>query len=174
MWSAWQYARGLNTLIERVLGRDTAAFEEVVGLYDADIVRLCYVIGADQEVARDATQTAWQRLWDRPPRLRDDTKLRPWLCAVAANETRQILRRRSRGRDLEAAVDPPAVPGDASVLDLRRALATLDLDARELLGLRYALGFSSDEIARHLGISPTAARSRLHRLLVHLRAELEP
>jgi RNA polymerase sigma-70 factor (ECF subfamily) len=165
----------------RIAGGDATAFTELVEAYDADMARLCLVICGDVELARDATQNAWHRLWTQPPTLRDDGKLRSWLLSVAANEARQMLRRRRRGAALEerAAVDGSATrsagPEERSEewMDLATALAALRPNERELVALRYVLELSSAQIAEHLGISAEGVRSRLHRLLARLRKELD-
>ncbi len=168
---------GPASLLTRVRTGDHAAFTALVVAHDADMVRLCLVICRDPDAARDAVQSAWQRLWSEPPRLRDELKLRSWLLSVAANEARQQLRRRRVGvvRELRSPSEPastdPAVGIDR--LDLDAALARLDPAERELLGLRYVLGMTSSEIGAHLRLSPEGVRSRLQRLLTRMRKDLD-
>jgi RNA polymerase sigma-70 factor (ECF subfamily) len=152
-----------------------AALTELVRLYDRDLLRLCFVISGDAGLAQDAVQSTWQRLWQDPPKLRDESKLKSWLLAVAANEMRQSLRRLGRRRERErAALDSPdSEDTHAERLDLRLAVERLDHSARELLALRYVVGLTGPEIAEVLNISPGAVRSRLHRILETLRKELE-
>lgn len=162
-------------LARSALARDPAAFAELVRLYDRDLVRVSFVVCGDAELALDAAQNAWQRLWRDPPKLRDEHKLHSWLLAVSANEARQLVRRRRRLGVLEARIAPSTWVGDVSSedrLDMRRALAALSPDERELIGLRYVLEMPSQEIAQHLRVSAVAVRSRLHRLLGRLRKEL--
>jgi len=163
-------------VVARLAQHDQAALTQLVAAYDADMVRLCFMVCGDREIARDATQNAWFRVWSKPPELRDSTRLRSWLLSVAANEARQIMRRRGIGRVREIAATPPRSAFDAgasdSRLDLTAVLRRLGAQDRELLGLRYGLDMSSIEIAAHLGISPEGVRTRLHRLLARVRKEL--
>jgi len=153
---------------------DQAAFTHLVAALDHELIRLAYIIAGSREAAEDAAQAAWERLWQKPPRLRDASKLRPWLLSVCANEARQAGRRRRRGAALEAraASGLPPVDLTADLADLQVALGRLSAPDRELLALRFAVGLASAEIAEHLGLSPEGARSRLHRLLERLRKEL--
>jgi RNA polymerase sigma factor (sigma-70 family) len=57
-------------------------------------------------------------------------------------------------------------------MDLANALAGLDPKDRALIGLRYVSGLDSAEIGRAVGMSASAVRVRLHRLLGRLRLEL--
>jgi RNA polymerase sigma-70 factor (ECF subfamily) len=168
---------GSMSVLARVRRGDGEAFTELVEAYDADLARLCFVICGDAELARDAAQAAWQRLWHAPPRLRDETRLRSWLLSVAANEARQAIRRGRRGAVLESASEPPRPEPSPDQrierLDLVRVLDGLSAGERQLLGLRYLLEMPSAEIATLLGITPEGVRSRLHRLLARLRTELD-
>jgi len=169
-------SRGEEHVVARLARRDQSALAELVAAHDADMVRLCFMVCGDREIARDATQNAWYRIWSKPPELRDTTRLRSWLLSVAANEARQIVRRRGIGRvrEIAASVEPAALdPGRSDGrLDLAAVLRRLDSADRELLGLRYGLEMSSNEIASHLGISPEGVRSRLHRLLARVRKDM--
>ena len=129
------------------------------------------MILGDAALAEDAAQAAWIQAWRKFHQLRDDDKLRSWLVAVAANEARQIARKR-RGVPVRAPSDGFAAEADPRLADLAAALARLTADDRRVLGLRYVGGFTSDEIGKALGISSGAVRHRLVRLLARLRTEL--
>ncbi|MBK6920202.1 MAG: RNA polymerase sigma factor [Deltaproteobacteria bacterium] len=123
--------------------------------------------------AEDLTQEVFARfLRDR----RDDVMVRPFLFGIARNVLREELRRR-RG------------PGDApmtSIADLGavgstrlhqrqrllRALQVLPVDQQIAIELHYWEGFTSDELGATLGISASAARSRLELARERLRASL--
>jgi RNA polymerase sigma-70 factor (ECF subfamily) len=141
------------------------------------MTRVCFVICGDLDIADEAVQAAWPIVWHNLGSLRDPGRLRPWLVSVAANEARQLVRRRRRRTVIELAVadatqtgvDPA---GRVADLDLTNALARLDPDDRALLALRYVAGFDATELARATGRSPSGTRARLARLLDRLRMEL--
>lgn len=163
----------VTALLAGVAARDKESFSRLVSAFDADLRRLAFVICGDTGQADDAVQIAWERLWRKPPTLREPEKLRSWLLTVAANEARHWARRRRRGLLLEqrqaSTVEPPDPNLWAEALDLRRALFGLSAKDRELLALRYVLEMNSREIARHLKLSPEGVRSRLARILARLR-----
>lgn len=163
------------TLLAAVREHDQAAFTKLVAAFDGELLRLAYVITGSRPAAEDAAQAAWERLWHKPPQLREPSKLRSWLLTVCANEARQAGRRQRRGAWLEAKAVSGAAPAAnlaADLADLQVALAGLSMAERELLALRFAVGLPSAEIAQHLSLSPEGARSRLHRVLQRLRQEL--
>src|SRR3990172_6159960 len=74
---------------------DTVAFARIVAAYHADMIRVAYVVsGGSQDLADDAVQSAWSVAWRKLGSLRDPDRLKSWLIAVAANEARQLCRRR--------------------------------------------------------------------------------
>lgn len=158
---------------------DETAFARLVALYHADMARVAYVTsGGDADLAEDAVQAAWAIAWRKLGGLRDASSVRSWLVAVAANEARQLVRRRVRRTVVELQLDPPgpvgADPGVAiDRLDLVNALGRLKPEDRMLLALRYVAGLDSAELATHTGISPSGTRARLARLLTRLREDLD-
>ena len=165
-----------STLAAAVAG-DAIAFARIVRAHHDDMARVCQVICGDPDLAQDAAQAAWPIAWRKLSTLRDPDRLRAWLVTVAANEARQMIRRRGRERvvaleiaDLpSSSADPAAHIDDADVL---AAVRLLPLDERTLLAMRYVAGFDATEIARALGISPSGVRTRLSRLVARLRMEL--
>lgn len=92
----------------------------------------------------------------------------PWLYGIAHN----VVRAHRRRRTLAPVPDPDELDWDAVdarldaaavVSDLRSALASLSTNERELLLLVAWEQLTVTEAAESLGITPTAARSRLHR-----------
>jgi RNA polymerase sigma factor (sigma-70 family) len=156
---------------------DEVAFARIVKAHHDDMTRVSFVICGDLDVADEAVQAAWPLVWRKLGSLREPERLRPWLVSIAANEARQLIRRRRRRTVVELALTDEATPGTDPAehvgdLDLSNALARLDPDDRTLLALRYVAGFDSTELARATGRSPSGTRARLARLLARLRTEL--
>jgi RNA polymerase sigma-70 factor (ECF subfamily) len=157
---------------------DEAAFTRIVRARHDDMTRVCFVICGDLDLADDAVQAAWSIAWRKLATLNDPDRLRPWLVSVAANETRQLLRRRHRRTVVEVGIGAAEMPGAtdpasrAGDLDLVNALARLSPEDRALLAMRYVAGFDATEIGRAMGRSASGTRARLSRLLARLRPEL--
>lgn len=155
---------------------DVEAFTRIVVAHHADMLRIAHVVCGDADAAADAAQAAWAIAWHRIGSVRDPARLRPWLMAVAANEARQAVRGAGRRRVREIAVGSRGDTSDGSAdverIDLANALARLDPRDRTLLGLHFVAGLDSYEIAREVGMSPTAVRSRMSRAIGRLRKDL--
>jgi RNA polymerase sigma-70 factor (ECF subfamily) len=167
----------LGTTLADAIDGDVDALARIVGAYHNDMARIAFVICGDQDLAQDAVQAAWPLAWRKLNTLREPDRLRPWLMAIAANEARQILRRRRSHRVVEIAVadissadmDPQARAG---ATDLTIALGRLSPDDRALLAMRHVGGYDATEIGRAMGMSASGVRSRLARLIERLRKEL--
>lgn len=153
-----------------------AAFARLVEMHHGELVRLAYMICGDRELAADVAQSTWQAAWSQLETLRDPDAARSWLLAIAANQARRQLRRRSLRRVLEPRSllgGFPATHSDPDLdVDLAAALARLDARDRQLIGLRYVLGLTSEEIGPMVALSASGVRVRLGRLLERLRKEL--
>jgi RNA polymerase sigma-70 factor (ECF subfamily) len=157
---------------------DEAAFARIVAAHHDDMIRVCYAISGDLDLAEEAVQVAWPIAWRKLGTLHDPERLRSWLVAIAANEVRQLLRHQRRRMLVE--IPMPDASGQeaieaaahASDLDLANAFARLSADDRMLLVLRYVAGFDATELGRASGRSASGTRARLARLLDRLRSEL--
>lgn len=103
----------------------------------------------------------------------------PWLYGIAHNVVRAHLRRRPGTATVELyqSVDWDAVDDrlDAGARrgELRAALGSLSPGERDLLLLVAWEGLSPSEAGHALGLTPTAARSRLHRARKHAQTSLD-
>ena len=160
---------------------DEVAFARIVAAHNDDMVRVAYLVTCEVDLAQEAVQAAWPIAWRKLASLHDPDRLRPWLVSIAANEARQLLRRRRRRQVTEITVEtwtdgaePQSARMDdrARELDLINALRRLPAEDRGVVAMRYDLGLSSAEIGRATGLSPTGVRSRLARALERLRKDL--
>ncbi len=165
------------SILAQAASGDADALSRIVAAHHLDLIRIAQLICRDASLGEEATQAAWSIAWRKLGTIRDPDRLRPWLMAIAANEARQILRRRRARPVVE--IPPEVIAGDAAdpqsrsgLIDLSAALGRLDPDDRALLALRFVAGFDATEIGHALGISASGVRSRLARLLGRLRSEL--
>jgi RNA polymerase sigma-70 factor (ECF subfamily) len=164
-----------RTLVERARQGDRDAFTVLARAAATRLDTAARLILRDRELARDAVQETLIRAWRDLPGLRDPDRFDAWLHRLLVNAAIDEARRRRR-RVIEVALTPLDVPGredafgllaDRDALD--RALADLAPEHRALVVLHYYLGMPLPEAAASLGISLSAAKSRLHRAIGSLR-----
>ena len=174
----------LAALVAQVADGDEVAFARLVAAHHDDMARVAYVICGDADLAQEAAHAAWPLVWRKLRTLRDPSRLRPWLVSVAANEARQLIRRRGRRAVREVAMESDAAsfataarsdPAErAAEIDLANAILRLDPTDRTVLALRFVAGLTSQEIGESIGMTSGGVRARTARLLDRLRRELEP
>jgi RNA polymerase sigma-70 factor (ECF subfamily) len=118
--------------------------------------------------------------------LKDPLRIGPWLYRIALVQALQYRRRIGRRRrltqryadsgsalDETVEQDPLAwlLAEEAQQL-VRRAVGRLAPQDAEVLLLKYTEDWTYRELAKHLGVSPSAAEARLHRARGRLRSEL--
>jgi len=131
----------------------------------------------DRAAAEDVTSQAYERAYRKRRSYRAGRgSMEAWLFGIARNAALDELRRRRRRAGLEGDPEDAGAPtlDDHAELALRRqtvraALASLDGRERDLIALKFAGGLSNAEIGRILGMSESAAGTRLHRTITKLR-----
>jgi len=141
--------------------------------YASAVLRYAWGLSGDAGTAEDIVSETFVRLLTRAPRIQTRTAL-AYLLAIARNCYLTGLRRTRREVELpEGLLAPEGDPDGA--LDAKRrleaavlALQDLPEGERSALLLRVDHELPYEEIARTLGISPGAAKVRVHRARLHL------
>lgn len=126
----------------------------------------------NRDLAREATDEAMTRAFQRWSKVSEYDNAPGWVYRVALNWALSRLRKQTR----EYLADRPperAVHQSLPDPDVEAALRALPYDERALVVLRHLLDWSYEDIAAALDIPIGTAKSRLHRVMEHLRNELE-
>lgn len=158
--------------IEQLRRQEDDAFTIVYEQYKIQIYNYLLRLSGSRELADDLTHDAFLSAYESLPKLRPDSNIAPWLYRIASNRFRDYLRRKRLISWLPWGDTPredstAAYHGDEDALPEREAvqaaLATMKPEYAICLVLRLAEGFSSEETAQILGVSPEAVRMRLSR-----------
>jgi RNA polymerase sigma-70 factor (ECF subfamily) len=140
---------------------------------------LAYQMLGNAEDAADAVHDAFATVLAKPAAY-DLGKgpLKPWFLRVVRNRCLDLLRRRRpNDESVDTLVDGSATPEEAAEIDqrdqaLKRALAEISSDQRQIVILRDYLDLSYAEIAKVLGVASGTVMSKLHRARLSLREVL--
>jgi RNA polymerase sigma-70 factor (ECF subfamily) len=160
-------------LIAAARAGDESAFDSLVGPLIEPAFKLAMVLLHDRDQAQDAVQEATIKAWRGLRGLRDESSVRPWFFAIVANQCRTMRRQRWWSvLRLGAVPQQNDFPSREAELDLGREVRELPQTDRAALFLFFYLDLPLTEVARVLGISPQAAKSRVHRAVTRLRLEM--
>lgn len=150
-------------------------FDEYVAARRAALVRSAVLLGCPQPDAEDVVQTALLRCFRSWRRVQRASQPDAYVYRVLVNTLRDARSRRWVGEvPTEELPDPGVVESDlATGLAVRRALAAMTPDHREVLVLRFYADLSERETADALRIPPGTVKSRTSRALALLAAHAE-
>ncbi len=174
-----------NRIIAQCLAGDRKAYTLLVERYGDLVHDLVYRMIGDAARAEDIAQDAFVKGYLSLRDFRGESRFSTWVCRIAINRCRDLLRRARREvlmpdgePPLSESVDAGETP--AAALErrereevLRRALARLPLKYREAVVLRHIEGMQFREVGRLLGIAAGAAKVRTFRGREMLRRLLE-
>jgi RNA polymerase sigma factor (sigma-70 family) len=175
-------------LLLRVEGGDDRAFRELFARYAAIANALAFRLVRQAQVAEEIVQEAFLAVWRNPERYdRTRGSVRSWLLGTVHHRAVDAVRREQsqRRRAEQAAAVAPAVEEDpiddvVAAIDLprdrrlvRRALAELPDEQRDVIRRMYFEGLSQSQIAERTGLPLGTVKSRTLLGMRRLRASLE-
>lgn len=156
-----------ETLIERCLGGDQAAFEGIVVRYQRGLFNVALRLLGSYEDARDCTQTAFVKAYEHLGTFDVSQRFVSWIYRILRNECLNTLRARRPSEPVSLEWAAAGVPSDSLMAVERQravqsALMGLTADYREVIVLRHFTELSYDDIAATLGIPVKTVKSRLY------------
>ncbi len=185
-----------EAFVKRLQARDEAAFNELVLAYERRVFALVFRMLGRREEAEDLAQEVFVQVFKAIDQFRGESKLSTWIYRIAVNlcknRTKYLSRRHAGSEDdVDAMADraPLSSAKGVSVGDVgrpdelvegmqlevvvKRAIAQIDTDFRQVLILRDVEDMSYEEIASVTGLAEGTVKSRIHRARAQLRALVE-
>lgn len=168
-------------IIEKVLGGDANAFEELVLKYEKTVYNLALRMVGDRDDASDMTQEAFIKAYGSLSSFRGDSKFSVWIYRITTNVCLDFLRSKSRKQqvsltvsdddDEDAQLDIPDPSSDPeqqlmqkmSMQSVEEGLKTLPDKQRQILVMRELGGMSYAEIGKALSLEEGTVKSRIFR-----------
>ena len=167
-------------------GQERPDFDTLYQRHSREVWALAYARWMNADTALDITQEAFLRLWKKLEEGENIVNPRAWLLRVARNlaedHAKSAFRRNGTHppQTMNGVQSRHQSPLELLEIDetrdqVRHLLAELSKPDREILTLRYALEYNTEQIADLLGINATAVHMRLsrarHRLEERLKAQ---
>jgi RNA polymerase sigma-70 factor (ECF subfamily) len=174
---------------------EALAFEEFLRRYGRKVYSLARSLTRNEADAQDALQETFLSIFRKIKGFKETSSLSTWVYRIAINAALMQVRRRKKD-DRTVPIDdylprfddsghliaglgerPPR--GDEELLRkelaefLRESIGALDPDSRAVFILRDQEGLTNEDVARILGQSVPAVKSRLHRARLFLRGRIE-
>lgn len=170
-----------DDLVRRARTGDESAFEALYRAHAGRVHALCLRMTGDPAQARELTQDAFVRAWEKLDTFRGESAFGSWLHRLAVNvvlmDRRLAARRAEDTLPEETGAATPlhaGAPRHADRMDLEAAIRALPPMARQVLVLHELEGYEHAEIAGMLGIAEGTSKAHLFRARRILRETLEP
>ena len=149
---------------------------DLVDQYQGMLLRMCYVYLRDQELARDAVQETFLKVYRGLSTFRSESSVKTWLIQIAIN-TCKSMKRSAWWRYIDRRVTPEDIPQTVMMteeddMDVMCDIMQLPSNLQEVIMLYYWQDMNVTEIAQTLGVSQSTvsrrlnhARNRLHDVL---------
>lgn len=191
----------INSLFDEELvgmfvdGRNEGAFNELVNRYSDKVYRLAYRITNNQNDAEEILQEVFLILIEKLSTFRKESRFSTWLYRVASNASFMYIRNQKRSREKETSLDDYKPYNDYGVLEgveerdwsgrpdsqllsaegtqlIEKAISELPEEYRVVFHMKDIERLTSKEIAKVLGLSVPAVKSRVLRSRLFLRDKL--
>ena len=176
----------LASLVEEARAGSRNAFEQLMGHFQEDILRMVYYRTRSSMDAEDLTQEIFTRAYKNISKLKDVERFRSWLYQIALNRTRDFHRKKKFQNLFSAFGDTretAKIPVDANhppeVLDhlvtqdfwkqVELFLNKLSRMEREVFLLRFMDHLSIKEISQALGKSESTVKTHLYRSIAKFK-----
>lgn len=167
--------------VQRILDGNADEYEKLVLEYQKNVYNLALRMIGNPEDAADMAQEAFIKAYNFLSAYRGDSKFSVWLYRIVSNVCLDFLRSKKRRQTVSLSVIDDG--GDDTELDIadesqsperiferamtrdavRRGLAALTPEYRQILVLRELQGMSYEEIAAVLGLESGTVKSRIFR-----------
>lgn len=165
-----------STAVAGTVPSTSADFDSLASQHWRDLYNYAYRLSGNRHTAEDLVQESLTRAWRSIDKLQNRKAAKGWLYTILRREN---ARRFERYQPFQSDIPAEELGAKRKTYDtsteafvLRRAIRELPAEYREPLILQVIHGYSQQEIAGKLGLTPAAVGTRLFRARQKLRAAL--
>jgi RNA polymerase sigma factor (sigma-70 family) len=169
-------------LVEAVRSGDSQAFSELYRAHVGAVRAVAFSLLHDREATADVVQDSFLRALRNLGTLQDPARFKPWLLQIARNLCTDQLRTRGRVTILDDSATHELAdvgPSPGSLAELRElaeqvqgCVAGLSHRDATAIAMVAQLGFTPEQVAGALGLTPGATKVLLHRARRRMRHAL--
>jgi RNA polymerase sigma-70 factor, ECF subfamily len=168
-------------LVLRAKAGSHAAFETLYRMHLGHVYGICLRILTDRSKAEEVTQKIFIHAWMKLQSFRGESRFSSWLYRLSVNMILDQLKLVGWKNDADIQNKQTEFTGALSFepshnlrLDLNHAIDSLPRQARIIFAMHDIAGYTHEEIAEALKLSPGTCKAQLSRARRILREALKP
>lgn len=167
-------------IVRRAIEGDERAMRMLWNQHAPQVDSIIRRYAADPDLAQDIAQEVWVQVFRALPSWRGEARFSTWIHRVTVNRTLNALRRVRRFSLMETAIEEDSAfveqDSEQNMLagTIADAVSRLSPGARTVFLLHDVEGYTHEEIANELGITPGGSKTQLFKARAKLRGMLEP
>lgn len=157
----------INKWLTKIREGDKESFQHLYNTYAPSAIRTAYAITRHDELAKDAVQETFIRVYRNIDTYKPERPFAPWFYQILTNECMRMLKKESMSSKVNF-TDAERIPAlSVEAFDelsiLYNMIQLLEDIHRIPLILKYVEGFTEKEIADILSLNQNTVKSRLYK-----------
>lgn len=147
---------------------------KIIQVHERLFYKMAYTYMRNHEDAQDVLHNAYEKAYAKQSQIKNKNKTKNWILTIIRNEANSIIKRNVLGREKELKEYQLNHKVDyseniAMKVDMKIALGKLTKEQRDLVIMKYLLGYKQREIGLMLKMPTGTVKSKTSRALDALR-----
>lgn len=177
----------LSELAQKAKNGDMSSFEKIYIELSPEIYAIACEITQNKDESHDLVQDCFLAAIENISSLKEPDKIKNWLIRIAANKSRDYLKKKKPSvltedqsdiienieEDDISALPEASLETEERIEDINKILQCLSEDKRLCLILRYKFDMSYADIAKELAVTESSVKSKISRAKKEVEKEAE-
>ncbi|MGL5347717.1 MAG: RNA polymerase sigma factor [Peptostreptococcaceae bacterium] len=161
-------------LVKKAIKGNFDAYSILVNNLKEDGYKIAYTILKNEQDSMDAYLQAVEKGLNNIHNLREANYFKTWFLRIVINEAKNIIAKNRKITYLEEVKEKEGkyVENNSNKIDLEIALKNIEPQVREMIKLKYYLGYKLEEVAEILELPVGTVKGKMYTALKLMRKEL--
>ena len=153
-------------LIKKAIKGNFNAYSILVNELKSDGYKLAYTILKNEQDSIDAYLQAVEKGLKNIKNLKEVKYFKTWFLKIVINEAKNIISKNIKDLKEDKEINRE------NKIDLEKSLQSIDPQTREMIKMKYYMGYKLEEIAQILDLSIGMVKGKMYTALKNMRKEL--
>lgn len=161
-------------IVKKAIKGNFNAYSILVNELKNEGYKIAYTILNNEQDSMDAYLQAVENGLKNIHNLREANYFKTWFLRIVINEAKNIIAKNSKVTYLEEVkeMSPQYIDDNDPKIDLEIYLSKIDPQVREMIRLKYYMGYKLEEIAEILEVPVGTVKGKMYSALKFMRKEL--